>query len=250
MSEVCTEAVDCVALWTRVTLRCRHVWSMYRSSRLRSTLNTSYIKVRTCVKYVPKQSIGSKLCQPVTKVVHVLVEKSKNGKICTKRRGHLCAANQLQIFYMLDSEHPHHQCLFRSFIWISHVVVISKWKWRWSFSRRQDKDPLASFLPSIFNWRPYWVPRPLNAEQFSLLFLQKVMLSSCVRFITRQYKGLYQPMVVWSLNWTFLICEQNSRLSVIGLAQLCWEHTDHNHDIYVYYYIVLAIDTYFAVSYG
>ena len=34
MREVCTEAVDCVALWTRVTLRCGHVWSMYRSSRL------------------------------------------------------------------------------------------------------------------------------------------------------------------------------------------------------------------------
>ena len=54
-----TEAVHCVALWTRVTLRCGHVWSMYRSSPLRSTLNTSYIKVRTCVTYVPsKQSIA------------------------------------------------------------------------------------------------------------------------------------------------------------------------------------------------
>ena len=40
MCEVCTEAVDCVALWTQVTLRCGHVWSMSRSSRLRSTLNT------------------------------------------------------------------------------------------------------------------------------------------------------------------------------------------------------------------
>ena len=30
----------------------------YRSSRLRSTLNMSYIKVPTCVKYVPKQSIA------------------------------------------------------------------------------------------------------------------------------------------------------------------------------------------------
>ena len=58
LCEVCTEAVHCVALWTRVTLRCGHVWSMYRSSPLRSTLNTSYIKVRTCVKYVPKQSIA------------------------------------------------------------------------------------------------------------------------------------------------------------------------------------------------
>ena len=36
MCEVCTEAVHCVAL----------------------NLNTSYIKVRTCVKYVPKQSVA------------------------------------------------------------------------------------------------------------------------------------------------------------------------------------------------
>ena len=35
MCQVCTEAVDCVALWTRVTLQ---VW--------------------TCVKYVPRQSIA------------------------------------------------------------------------------------------------------------------------------------------------------------------------------------------------
>ena len=80
--EVCTEAVHCVALWTRVTLQVWHVWSMYRSSRLRSTLNTGYItglgmcevcteavdcvvlwtrvtlQVWACVKYVPKQSIA------------------------------------------------------------------------------------------------------------------------------------------------------------------------------------------------
>ena len=44
MCEVCTEAVHCVALWTRVTLQgFGHVWSMYRSSPLRSTLNTGYI---------------------------------------------------------------------------------------------------------------------------------------------------------------------------------------------------------------
>ena len=67
MCEVCTEAVHCVALWTRITSRlCTcvkyvpkqsiaqhfehelhhefgHVWSMYRSSPLRSTLNTNYI---------------------------------------------------------------------------------------------------------------------------------------------------------------------------------------------------------------
>ena len=58
MCEVCTEAVHCVALWTRVTLRCGHVCSMYRGSPLRSTLNTGYIKVRTCVQYVPRQSIA------------------------------------------------------------------------------------------------------------------------------------------------------------------------------------------------
>ena len=115
MCEVCTEAVHSVALWTRVTsqvwacvkyvpkqsvtwhfeheLRHRfgHVWSMYRSSPFRSTLdrsspfrstlNTSYItaldvcevsteavhsvalwtrvtsQLWACVKYVPKQSI-------------------------------------------------------------------------------------------------------------------------------------------------------------------------------------------------
>ena len=82
MCEVCTEAVHCVALWTRVTLQFGHVWSMYRSSRLRSSLNTGYItglgmcevcteavhcvvlwtrvtfQVWACVKYVPKQSIS------------------------------------------------------------------------------------------------------------------------------------------------------------------------------------------------
>ena len=58
MCEVCTEAVHSEALWTRVTLRCGHVWSMYRGSPFRSTLNTGYIKVRTCVKYVPRQSIA------------------------------------------------------------------------------------------------------------------------------------------------------------------------------------------------
>ena len=56
------------------------------------------------MKYVPKQSIGSKLGQPVTKVQHVLVEKSKNDKICTKRRGHLCAANQLPAH--AEGRHP------------------------------------------------------------------------------------------------------------------------------------------------
>ena len=67
MCEVCTEAVHSVALWTQVTSqlwtrvkyvqkqsiplhlehglhrRFGHVWSMYRSSPLRSTLNTGYI---------------------------------------------------------------------------------------------------------------------------------------------------------------------------------------------------------------
>ena len=44
MCEVCTEAVDCVQLWTRVTLR--FVWSMYRSSRLRSSLNVHGLHYR------------------------------------------------------------------------------------------------------------------------------------------------------------------------------------------------------------
>ena len=88
---------------------------------------------------------------------------------------------------MLDSEHQHHPCLLRSFIWIPHVhrhLKMEGSRWSWIAMRRQDKDPLASFLPSIFNWRPYWVPRPLDTEQFSPEFFQKVMLSSCVRFIT------------------------------------------------------------------
>ena len=105
MCEVCTEAVHCVALGTRVTLQLEtcvkyvpkqsipqhfehglhhnfgHVWSMYRSSPFRSTLNTGYIttldmcevcteavhsvalwtrvtlQLWTCVKFVRKQSI-------------------------------------------------------------------------------------------------------------------------------------------------------------------------------------------------
>ena len=58
MCQVCTEAVHSVALWTRVSTRCGHVSSMYRGSPLRSTLNTGINKVRTCVKYVPRQSIA------------------------------------------------------------------------------------------------------------------------------------------------------------------------------------------------
>ena len=81
MCEVCTEAVHSVALWTRlIHSSFRRVWSMYRSSPFRSTLNTGYItaldmcevcteavhfvalwtrvtlQLWTCV-YVPKQSI-------------------------------------------------------------------------------------------------------------------------------------------------------------------------------------------------
>ena len=82
MRKVCTEAVHCVALGTRVTLQVWTCVNMYRSSPLRSTLNTGYItgldmckvcteavhsvafwtrvtlQVWTCVKYVPKQSIA------------------------------------------------------------------------------------------------------------------------------------------------------------------------------------------------
>ena len=81
MWKVCTEAVDCGARWTRVTLqvwacvkcvprqsiaehvehelhyRFGHVQSMYRSSRLRSTLNTSYIT-------------GLSMCKVCTEAVH------------------------------------------------------------------------------------------------------------------------------------------------------------------------------------
>ena len=49
MCDICTEAVHSVALWTRVTLSFGHVWHMYRSSPFRSTLNTGYIKLWTCV---------------------------------------------------------------------------------------------------------------------------------------------------------------------------------------------------------
>ena len=109
MCEVCTEAVKSKAPWTRVTSqvwtcvkyapkqsipkhlehelhhRFGHVWSLYRSSPFRNTLNTSYItcldmcevcteavhskapwtrvtsQVWTCVKYVPNQSIPKHL---------------------------------------------------------------------------------------------------------------------------------------------------------------------------------------------
>ena len=44
MFQAFTEAVDCVALWTRTSSQVfGHVSSMYRSSRLRSTLNTNVI---------------------------------------------------------------------------------------------------------------------------------------------------------------------------------------------------------------
>ena len=43
MCEVCTEAVHSVALWKHgLHYNLGHVWSMYRSSPLRSTLNTGY----------------------------------------------------------------------------------------------------------------------------------------------------------------------------------------------------------------
>ena len=82
MCEECTEAVHSVALWTRVIHSSfRHVWSIFRSSPFRSTLNTGYItaldmcevcteavhsvalwtrvtlQLWTFVTYVPKQSI-------------------------------------------------------------------------------------------------------------------------------------------------------------------------------------------------
>ena len=80
MCEVCTEAVHSV-FEHELHHRFGHVWSMYRSSPFRSTLNTSYItgldmwkvcteavhsvelwtratsQVWTCGKYVPRQSI-------------------------------------------------------------------------------------------------------------------------------------------------------------------------------------------------
>ena len=105
MCEVCTEAVHSVALWTRVTSQLwtcvkyvqkqsipqhfehglhhsfGHVWSMYRSSPLRSTFNTITSQLWTCVKYVPMQSIpytdfdtnvitGLGMCQVCTEAVN------------------------------------------------------------------------------------------------------------------------------------------------------------------------------------
>ena len=58
MCEVCTEAVDCVALWTRVTLQ---VWACVKyvpKQSIAYTLNTGYITGLACEKYVPKQSIA------------------------------------------------------------------------------------------------------------------------------------------------------------------------------------------------
>ena len=82
MCEVCTEAVHCIALWTRVTSQ---LWTcvkyMYRSSPLRSTFNTITSQLWTCVKYVPMQSIsytdfdtnvitGLGMCQVCTEAVN------------------------------------------------------------------------------------------------------------------------------------------------------------------------------------
>ena len=104
MCEVCTEAVHSVALWTRVTSqvwtcvkyvpkqsipkhlehelhhRFGHVWSMYRSSPFRSTLNTSYITgldMWSMYRISPFRSTlntsyitGLDMCEVCTEAVH------------------------------------------------------------------------------------------------------------------------------------------------------------------------------------
>ena len=89
MCEVCTEAVDCVALWTRTLSQ---VW--------------------TSVKYVPKQNtsprdnmcrhLSTKCvgwfktlpgCQKISSCLRWKVQKCEN--VHKTRRSHLCAANQL-----------------------------------------------------------------------------------------------------------------------------------------------------------
>ena len=59
MCEVCTEAVDCVALWTRVTLQ---VWACVKYVPKQSIAyhfeHGLQLRVWACVKYVPKQSIA------------------------------------------------------------------------------------------------------------------------------------------------------------------------------------------------
>ena len=102
--EVWTEAVQSVALWTRVTLQLwtcveyvpkqsipqhfehglhynfGHVWSMYRSSPVRSTLNTSYITgldmCKVCTEAVlsvalwTRVTLGLDMCKVCTEAVH------------------------------------------------------------------------------------------------------------------------------------------------------------------------------------
>ena len=83
MCAVCTEAVHCVALWTRVTLRCGHVCSMYRGSPLPGTFNTGYMKVRTCVQYVPTANVPCARLE--SKVRHNMMKKV-NNKIAVSLR--------------------------------------------------------------------------------------------------------------------------------------------------------------------
>ena len=104
MCNVCTQAVHSVALWTRVTSqvwtcvkyvpkqsipqhfehefhhRFGHVYSMYRSSPFRSTLNTSYITgldmCKVCTEAVhsvalwTRVTLGLDMCKVCTEAVH------------------------------------------------------------------------------------------------------------------------------------------------------------------------------------
>ena len=75
MCELCTEAVHCVALWTRVTLQ---AWAcvkyMYRSSPLRSTLNTGYISglgmCEVCTEAVDCVALWTRVTLQVWACVH------------------------------------------------------------------------------------------------------------------------------------------------------------------------------------
>ena len=81
MCEVFTEAVHSVALWTRVTLQLWHVWSMYRRSPFRRTLNTGCITAldmcEACTASSPFRSTlntgyttALDMCEVCTKAAH------------------------------------------------------------------------------------------------------------------------------------------------------------------------------------
>ena len=115
--------------------------------------------------------------------------------------------------------------------------------------RRQDKDPLASFLPSIFNWRPYWVPRLLDTEQFSPeFFSESDAIQLCKVYHADVKVSINQS--IWNGYIEFELNASHLRTFQWLGNQLCWDDHNHDHDImFIVFLIGLLIDTYFAASY-